>query len=848
MNNTILMKLKNNNKQLVLIILVGITSILSAFSQTKSPNEFLGYELGSRFTNHYKIINYFEHIATTNSNVKLVEYGETYEYRPLKLAFVTSSKNFSKLEEIRKNHLQNIGILQGQKAIEEIAIVWLSYNVHGNEAVSSEVSMKTLFELVNPNNTETKKWLENTIVIIDPCINPDGRERYVNWYTQNANTPFQTSLDSKEHHEPWPNGRANHYLFDLNRDWAWLSQKESQARIKIYNEWLPNVHVDFHEQGVNQPYYFAPAAEPYHEIVTDFQREFQKTIGENHAKYFDKNGWLYFTKEVFDLLYPSYGDTYPLYNGAIGMTYEQGGSGRGGLGVKIDDGSILTLKDRIAHHFTTSLSTIEVSSQHASELINAFHNYYNEKNNYTYNSYVISATSGKDKINNLTKFLDKHRITYGSPRNTTSINGWSYIENKKKQYKLSKNDLIITTNQPKSKLVKALFEPKAKLSDSLTYDITAWSLPYARGLHAYASSRTIETASFASQNSVSSLNNDNPYAYLCEWKSTNDVAFLSELLQQGIVVRFSKKPFRINGKDFESGTLIITKAGNKKHSKFNEIVRQAAKKHHRELTATSSGSVTSGSDFGSSKVSLLKAPKVAVLSGKRTSSLSFGAIWHFFEQQIKYPITVIDTDYFDNIDLNKYQVLILPSGYYGSLLKKEELKNLKDWIQNGGKLIAINNAVSTFAKSDLFSLSNRKSDDKKDKDDEEDDEPKLIDYADRQRNFISSMTTGAIFKTEFDKTNPLAFGYPDYYFTLKLDSSNYPLLKSGQNVAFIDTKNDLRSGFSGSKVQEKIDKTLVFGVESKGRGNVIYLVDDPLFRSFWENGKLLFSNAVFMVD
>lgn len=830
-----------------LISFCVIFSFVSIFSQTKSPNEFLGYELGTRFTQHHKITNYFKHVAQANTNVKLVEYGETYEYRALKLAIVTSAKNFKKLDKIRKNHLIHTGIDQGKKEVEEVVIVWLSYNVHGNEAVSSEVSMKTLFELINPNNQETKKWLENTIVIIDPCINPDGRERYVNWYKQNVNSPFQVNIDSKEHHEPWPNGRANHYFFDLNRDWAWLTQKESQARIKIYNEWLPNIHVDFHEQDVNQPYYFAPATEPYHEVITDFQREFQKKVGKNHAKYFDKNGWLYFTHEVFDLLYPSYGDTYPLYNGAIGMTYEQGGSGRGGLGVKINDGSILSLKDRIEHHFTTSLSTIEVASAHANTLIREFQNYYKEPSNYKYQSYVISASSGKDKIINLTHFLDKHRITYGNPKDETTIKGWSYSENKNKSYKLQKNDLVVTTNQPKSKLVKALFEPNAKLSDSLTYDITAWSLPYARGLKAYASNKDVETNRFIVPKEQVNLSNENPYAYLCEWKSTKDVAFLSKLLQQNIIVRFSKKPFEINNKNFEAGTLIITKAGNKNHVDFNKIVRDIAKKHHRNLVTTNSGMVTKGSDFGSSKVSLLKAPKIAVLSGKGTSSYSFGAIWHFFEQQIKYPIIVIDTDYFSKIDLNKYQVLILPNGNYSSLFKKDKLVKLNEWVQKGGKLITINQAISTFAKSDLFSISNRKKEDEKNAKDKKA-EPELIDYADSQRNKISNMITGAIFKTEFDHTNPLAFGYPNYYFSLKLNSSNYPLLKKGQNVAFINNKNDLLSGFSGSKIQDKIDKTLVFGVESKGKGNVIYLVDDPLFRSFWENGKLLFSNAVFMVN
>src|SRR5690606_10558989 len=233
------------------------------------------------------------------------------------------------------------------------AIVWLSYNVHGNESASTEASMQTIYDLL----TSKSDYLENTVVIIDPCINPDRRDRYVNWHNQFKNVPNIIDPNSKEHHEGWLSGRSNHYMFDLNRDWAWLTQIESRKRIKIFNQWLPHIHVDFHEQGVNNPYYFAPAAEPFHEVVTDFQRNFQVTMGKNHAKYFDANGWFYFTKEIFDLLYPSYGDTYPTYNGGVGMTYEQGGSGHAGLGISTFIGDTLSLHDRIAHHHTTGLST-----------------------------------------------------------------------------------------------------------------------------------------------------------------------------------------------------------------------------------------------------------------------------------------------------------------------------------------------------------------------------------------------------------------------------------------------------------------------------------------------------------
>jgi len=331
-------------------------------AQLQSPSDFLNYEIGTEFSRHADVVRYFEHVATNSNMVTYQPYGKTNERRPLTYAIVSSPKNMANIETIRMDNLKNAGIETGS-ANPQIAIVWLSYNVHGNEASSTEAAMVTLYKLI----TENKAWLENTVVIIDPCVNPDGRDRYVNWYNQVKATPYNPTQIAAEHNEPWPGGRANHYLFDLNRDWAWATQVESQQRLKIYNAWMPHIHVDFHEQGINEPYFFAPAAEPFHEIISDFQRDFQVEIGKNHARYFDEEGWLFFTRERFDLLYPSYGDTYPTFMGAIGMTYEQAGHGRGGLGINNDEGFKLTLIDRVAHHTTTGLSTVEISSKKCSK-------------------------------------------------------------------------------------------------------------------------------------------------------------------------------------------------------------------------------------------------------------------------------------------------------------------------------------------------------------------------------------------------------------------------------------------------------------------------------------------------
>ena len=272
---------------LFLSILFWVSGLMA--QKIQSPAEFLGYKLGDQFTHHYRIVEYFKYIAQASKNVKLTQYGTTNEGRPLLTMFIASDENIGRLEEIRQNNLKLTSldkVAQGNVSTTP-AIVWLSYNIHGNEPSSSEAAMQTLYELVDPSNTKTKNWLQNVVVVIDPCQNPDGRERYVNFYNPIHATPPDADPAAREHREPWPGGRYNHYYFDMNRDWAWQTQKESQEKLVNYNKWLPQVHVDFHEQSYNAPYYFAPAAEPFHRDITPWQREFQVMVGKNNAKYFD---------------------------------------------------------------------------------------------------------------------------------------------------------------------------------------------------------------------------------------------------------------------------------------------------------------------------------------------------------------------------------------------------------------------------------------------------------------------------------------------------------------------------------------------------------------------------------
>lgn len=815
------------------LALFSLTTITYS-QEIQSPSSFLGYELGTQFSRNHQVEDYFQYLSKALPNqVNLEKYGETYEKRPLYVAIVSSEENMQNLESIRTNNLKNIGLESGIGEVQDIAIVWLSYNVHGNEASSTEASMKTIYELL----TKKQEWLKNTIIILDPCVNPDGRDRYANWYNSTASQPYNTDQQSSGHNEPWPSGRPNHYLFDLNRDWAWLTQTESQSRINLYNKWMPHIHVDFHEQGMNDHYYFAPAAEPYHDIITDWQIDFQTEIGLNHAKYFDKNGWLYFTKESFDLFYPGYGDTYPTFNGAIGMTYEQAGHGRAGLAVLNDEGELLTLKNRIKRHHTTGLSTIEVASKNANKLKTEFVKYF-KSHNLHYKSFLLKG--GTDKIKSLTSLLDQHEIKYGFA-DTKTVSGFKYSENKKGSLTTSQNDLVVSTNQPKGKFVSALFEPNGKLSDSLTYDITAWSLPYAYGLEAIASTTNIPSKMVITDQVLSSID-ESTSAYILKWNHLSDAKVLADLLKHKVKVRFTNKSITtsIPDRTFNAGSLIITRSDNDSFKNFDTTVVSIANTHNKFATPVKSGFSKKGPDFGSSSLTLINDIKVAVLSGEGTGSLSYGSVWHFFEQQLNYPIIPINTSHFGSINLDNYDVLIMPSGNYRTMLNKANQDKLKSWIKKGGKVIAIDRALNSFADKEGFAL--------KRKTKNPSDTNTLIPFAEKERNYSKNMITGAIFKTDVDNTHPMAFGYDKNYFSLKIGSSSYELLKKGNNIAYISNNTIPVSGFAGSNTKELLKNTLVFGEERLGRGSIIYFVDDVLFRSFWENGKLFIANALFLVN
>lgn len=827
---------------LLLILSIQFSTIQA--QNLESIETFLGYELGSRFTFHHRIVDYFEHVADNSDKVRVQKYGKTSEGRSLIVAFISSPENIAKLES---HQVANLSAANGfpQSGAEQLPIIWLSYNIHGDEAAASEAALTTLETLVS-DDEKVKEWLEKVIIVMDPCENPDGRDRYSMWINQVLNVPSNPNIGALEHHQPWPGGRFSHYLFDLNRDWAWQTQVESQQRLKLYKQWMPHVHVDFHEMGHQSSYFFAPAAEPSHENITEWQREFQVHIGRSNAEYFDKEGWFYFTKEAYDLLYPSYGDTWPMFNGAIGFTYEQGGSGKAGLSVIQETGNILTLEQRLEHHKTTGLSTIETAYKFREKLLTEFNDYFKEARESPKGQFMTYVIKNNDfvKINALCNLLDNQKIYYEFPlKSGMEYSGYDYFSKKEELFTLDENDLIIRSKQSQSNMIKVLFEPETKLSDSLTYDLTAWALPYVYGLQTYGLNETLETSLVVFEADYEAPVNDKTYAYITPWENVDDIQFLSAVIKKGLKVRFLNKPTIIESTEFKRGALVITKADNTSDDFIENLKAVKKELNYHRGKPVNTGMVKLGSDLGANSIQYIKPPKVALLAGSGVSPTAFGEVWFYMEQTINYPVSILHTEYFKQVDLSEYDVLILTNGSFGGL---QISSKLMEFVRKGGKVISLGNSNQIFV-NDRDTELGKSVAVERDREEFGFNPTGLKRYEDRTRAGISNTVAGSIYKVYLDNTHPLAYGYDTTMYLIKQNRYVYPLLGGNTwNVGMFKGDSHI-SGFVGANLKPKISQTMAFGVERYGRGDIIYMCDSPIFRGFWYSGNNLLANAIFFV-
>lgn len=818
-----------------LFVVFLLFSLNGAFAQNslKSPEQFLPTEYSVEFTPYHLIYDYFQYIGTQSDQVVFETFGQTEEGRPLGMSIVSSPSNIKNIEAIRENNLKRIGFLGG--AVNESydkVIIWLNFGSHGNEPGSMEGSMDFLFQLVNKNPT----WLDDVVILINPCLNPDGQIRYVNWNRSVSNKVLMPNINSREHQEPWPSGRGNHYYFDLNRDWAWATQKETKANLGLYHQWMPQVMVDMHEQGVNGGCFIVPAIEPIHDYITKEQLDFFYKIGKHNAKAFDKQYWRYFSEETYDLFYPSYGDTYSIFNGAIGMTYEGAGHKETGKGLIMETGDTLLLSGRIQRCNTVLFASLSYVAKNKKGFLDTYSKYFlknSRASSSVYSGFVIKNENNDYLLNKLIELLNIHHIRYYSVSHKVEASGFNYDTQDVANFKIIPGDIIIPTRQGMGRLINALFEPKPNLGSSKTYDVTAWSLPYAYGLSAYAlMGKMPKLVEFNNKQKKSGGEGSGQYAWLIDWGNMNSAAFLAQTLQKGINVRYVTKEIVLGERKIQRGGLVILKADNRRFlGDLRKQINKIANRHHVVAYGVDTGWSKEGPELGSNQVKLIKPPRVAIFYGDGVDASNYGEIWHYFDQELRYPIEAFQPKIDSRIWKN--DILILASGDYYMLTKKEK-RYLGSWVESGGRLCLFESACNIFENMEGLGLKTIIQHEK---------ESVLTETYEKKNNKRYEVP-GGIVQVKLDTTHPLCYGYGELYYSMKTIPVSYALMGNGDNVGYTP-KEPITLGYFGENFLNGLPENVIIGQRNIKEGQIVYFVDNPLFRGVWESGKLMVANMLF---
>lgn len=805
-----------------------------------SPSEFLGYEIGTWHTRYDLIVKYFEKLEEISPNAQLSFIGETHEQRPKVILTISKASNISDLEAIRIKQVQLANPDEPMPEISEMpAIIHLGYGVHGNEPSSAEAAMLTAYWLLASQSDLAKNLLDQSVVHIDPTVNPDGRDRHSLWANSNKGFPPVADPNDREHNEAWPAGRTNHYWFDLNRDWLPLAHPESQSKIEWYHTWYPNVTTDFHEMGTNSTYFFEPT-KPFGSENPVVPRKNYDDINIRFATYFEKYmneiKSLYWTKEVFDNSYPGYGSTYPDIQGGLGLVFETASS-RGH--VQDSQRGEITFAFTIRNHVVNSLATMEAALDNREYMHEYLREFFDtalsEAKSSPIKNYVFGDKYDPSRNTLFVKFLMDHQIEVYENNQDLTAEGYEFEAGQ---------SWVVPTNQPQYRMVRTMFEYVDEFADSVFYDASAWTMAAAYGMPfaANAGSATgepLRSIDFPSYD----FPDGNAYAYLIDWSDYYAPKFLFEAQKAGIHVEQVNAPFTsqtLSGPhEFPAGTLMIPMgfqklSGDEVRSKLQSI----AEVTHQEVFATATGMNLSGIDLGSNLVGALKQPKVLMPVGPGVSSYDAGAIWYMTDSQLGMPMTKVNTDDLDRINLFDYTTLILPSGNYSGLSERF-VEHLKDWIGRGGTVISSGSASLWLQRQKITAESAVELEDAPV-------DPANLPFADR-RNFEGAKAVGgSIYNAMLDLTHPIAYGYQRQTLPVYRNTSIFIQPSKDKYLTPVRyTAEPYLGGYISDENLEKLKQSASVIISPSGRGRVIHFFDNPVFRGTWFGTNKLLMNAIF---
>jgi hypothetical protein len=817
---------------------------LAAQQAPPSPAEVLGYELGERFTPYAGVQRYAQALAQASDRVDYRPYGTTPEGRQLFQLVIGTPQNLQRLNAILAANAE-LARGAGAERAREIAasnpaVVYFSYGVHGNESSSSEAALYTAWDLAR-EAPEVAGVLNDLVVVIDPVTNPDGRDRYVNWFSSVMGAEPNVNPQAREHREPWPGGRFNHYMFDLNRDWSWATQPETQARLATWWQWNPQVHVDFHEMFFNSTYFFFPAAAPINPIYPEHILAWGRRFGQGNARAFDQFGWSYYSGEAFDLFYPGYGDSWPSLTGAVGMTYEQAGHGAAGIAIQQESGDTLTLHDRAQHHRTSGQATLRTAAAGKAQLLMDYAQAARTAGEGEADFLLVPGTD-PTRIEALVAHLrrqgiEMERASAGFSARSTAYPGFEA------RTQFPAGTYRVRARQPLGRLAVTLLQQETELKAEYSYDVSAWSLPYAYGVAAYRAPAGGGSGGWTPVQAVgrqAGLAAPAPgVGYLVAPGDAASGAMV-RFLQAGGRARILGRPSTFGGQRWPAGTWFIPAAGN--DTVQGRVTRAGLGGLVRPVA---SGMAESGIDLGSENVARAELPRVALVSGDGVSPTSFGAHWFYLEQQLGMPFDAVMASDLGGLDLDEYDVIVLPDASPRALRGAEDA--LKGWIQGGGRLVAVGGGAEAVA-----AMAEIKTREGAESDSASSARARwLAGREERQRHEWRQEVPGAIFPLRLDPAHPLAFGagldaHPDRTFALHAGTTVFEPAEGVETVAYFPDDLSRIAGVISTEQVRRLEQGAWLVTKRMGQGSVVLFADDPLFRLFWKATEPLYVNAILL--
>ena len=810
-----------------------------------TPEEVIGHRIGTRHTRPAQVVEYFEAVADASDRVVLESHGRTYEGRRLIHAFVTSPENQGRLDAIREANRRlssNPEDVSDADLQEMPAVVLMGYSIHGDEASGTEAAILLLYHLAAGTGPDVDAALSEAVTIIDPMFNPDGRDRFVDWVNGNRGEVATVDPQDREHNQPWPGGRTNHYWFDLNRDWLPGQHPASQGRLNVFHSWRPQVLTDFHEMGPEATYFFQPGIPSRTNPNTPEENQrLTGRIADVHADYLNQIGSLYYTRESFDDFYYGKGSTYPDVNGSVGILFEQASSRS--LKTETSKG-VMNYAFTVRNQFMTSLSTMKAVSQMRVDLLRYQRDFYADRaealDDAEHRAYVVDLSDRRSRAQALAQTLQRHRVKlYDLDRP---------VESGRRTYRPGEA-YVVPIDQEQGRFVKAVMERTSEYPDSLFYDVSTWTLPLAFGVDYAAlddAPRLGSELGAVSYDGGEVVGGRSDYAYVMPWRRYFAPRAVYRLQENGVRPRVMTEPFTMRTtegqtRSFDRGAIVIQVQQHDVHpDTVHAVVQRIAQNDHVDVVASATGMTPSGPDLGSRGSEILEQPEIVLITGtggdsrySGTSAYDAGEVWHLLSERMKMRVSMIDVTRLDGVDLDRYNTMIMPDGAQDDV----PAETIAQWVRDGGTLITLEDAAQWPVEQEMVELEQRELD--------LDSLFQDVDYADLQNAYGAQGIGGTIFQTELDDTHPVAYGYGDTVPVFRVGTGFYePSSEPGASVGTY-AQDPRLSGYLSEEQADIAAGAASIEAHAVGSGAVIMFMDNPNFRAFWYGTNGLMLNAIF---